>query len=326
MTNRSFVILLAFPILGFANDDMARKVFSYLLDDPRESELHVVTPDIRDGVIMRLRRYAHGADSESGARSGLHRDSSSLVVLFRLGDMQTIEEVMKEYHEAPGEWEYEPGMRKGGGVRLYDRTFADSAQPLLIPYLAREFFREDLNTVAVDDIEGVGDKTEFNGAFELMPASVGSAFYAVGILKKSPFFSGAVHEWAEKADWALRLHTGRDIVKYRQIMQQWWGDNAKHFEAKDYGAVQPGAPLVTTYMSAGPLPPEVEERTGAKGSPGAAAIESSTAGAQPYLLSSGKEATCELAPASSDWTFAAITAGCLALLGGLMFFWKHRSN
>ena len=309
---RAVTILSALSILGSTRAELVKNVENYLVGDPKGSKLQVVTPEIREEVIMRLRRTAYGFDSDTGAKME-HRNKTALLVLLRLGDVPTIEDVMREYHETPGEWEWE--KNRSGVVGLLDGTFPDSAQPLLIPYLAREFFREDLHTADDEVMEREG-----------FPGSVGSAFYAIGIMKKSPVFNAPVRKWAEKADWALRLHTGRDIVKYREVMQQWWWDNAKHFEAKDYGAVQPGAPLVTTYISPGPLPPEVVERTGAKVSPDAAAIEASTAGVKPQSASTTEEATHEIARTSSEWTFVAIAAGCLVLLGGLLVFWRRRPS
>ena len=299
MIIRAIVLLGALSLLGLTNDEVARNVYNYLHGDPKGSELQVVTPEIREQVVLRLRRYAYGFDSETGAKTDNSRDSSALVVLLRLGDLQTIKEMMNEYHQSPGEWDR--GYRAEGLVDLNDRDFAESAQPLLIPYLAREFFRDDLH-LAPDENE----KTD------LVPASVGSGYYAVSIMKNSPVFSANVRKWADKAYFALRLHTGRDIVKYQQVMQQWWRDDAKHFETKDYAAVKPGVPLVSAFVEPKPL----------------VAVEASQ---QPMAsaelpLATAPAAQPAPAPSTSSPLIYPLAIGFTALLLGALAFFLRRKT
>ena len=163
------------------HSELAVNVFDYLLGDPMGSELHVVSPEIRNEVILRLQRYAHGMDPDDGIRTGLHANLSAQLLLLRLGDERSIVEKMQEDRRLAEE---------AGKIDIEERILERSAQPLLIPYLARDFSREDGDEITY---WSQGDLS-----FEYYPISAGSAFRAIGIVANSAAFNPVVRAWAEQ--------------------------------------------------------------------------------------------------------------------------------
>ena len=225
--------------------ERGKSVYDDLLGDPAGrranppgSDLNIVTPDIRDEVILYLRRYASGTDAFSGNKTGLSHNSSAQLILIRLGDEQTIAEFLKERDEVESKY--------GGMTATMENPEMESAQPLLIPGLAPKFFRQDGDAVSVlrdDDLSWL-----------LYPVSAAASLSALGIMKESPVFNASLREWAgamyeSVTNEDARRRTHRDfppapnavLVELRKSMREWWKENARNFEAKDYASVKPGA-------------------------------------------------------------------------------------
>lgn len=285
--------------------DLAANVFDYLIGNPRRAELHVITPEIRDGVILRLRRYAKGLHPESGAETGLGGARTAQLLLLRLGDERAMEEALKALSDAA----QKHGMLLSDG----SEDLVNSAQPLFIPSLAEYLFRDDGNAA----------RREWEGdlVYDWIPVSAACALYAVHIMENSPGFTPAVTEWAKKTRHAMKLwnddlvsYRKRDLAGFRQLMREWWRENEQFFRARNYQAVQPGRLLVQEPASA----PEPTAFTGLP-PPGAAQPHSAAPNTSVPIAS----ATESVTPSGALlWAGAAIAVG---LLVGLLFFRKRRA-
>ena len=119
------------------------------------------------------------------------------------------------------------GRYESGGGNFYP-------QPLLIPHMAEDFFREDGNGWEI----GMRD-TDIRTSF--MPISIGSILDVLSILRRSPAFNEDVKKWVEDS---LGVSISKlDMPKCRNLMRMWWRENEGHFAKRDYAAVKPGAPL-----------------------------------------------------------------------------------
>lgn len=122
-------------------------------------------------------------------------------------------------------------------------------------------------------------------------------------LADSPAFTADVINWARRLEEA---HSHGSL----QIMREWWKANEAVLKANDFKAVQPGrSPVEVETAQPVSVPPSVNVE------PVPSVPATPTA-----------EATHEIAPTNSEWTFAAIAAGCLVLLGGSLVFWKRRPS
>ena len=235
--------------------ERAKSVYNDLLGDPDGrlaktpgSDLNMVTPDIRDEVILYLRRYASGTDAFSGNKTGLSHNSSAIRLLIRLGDEQQIEEHLKDVDAT---------FAKFGGYSLgaiiYD---GEVAHPLLIPRLAKHFFAEDGDNPwehRVDDSWNL-----------VYPKSIGCAVSTLGMMRNLPAFSSELRSWADKTYQRVRHAAYKmgprlpdhlipypdaediDLTELRKAMREWWKENAGSFAVRDYASVKPGAWLPAT--------------------------------------------------------------------------------
>lgn len=210
------------------------------LSVPRGSNLKIVTPDIRDEVIMYLRRGAEGADAITGRTNYLGPDRTSAMLLIRLGDEQQMKKAMDRYRQEAENSGHtlnpEPGIAQ---------EMTGTGQPLMIPLFAPDFFRNDGDHIR---LYSDGDMT-----FWESPLSISSIFSTLSVIQKSSEFSNELRGWARAIDeeFARRLYKmPPHLGIFKSIMQQWWRENEKHFAAKDYAAVKPGAPVAETLKPA----------------------------------------------------------------------------
>ena len=265
-----------------------------LLAKPPGSDLNIVTPEIRDEVIMYLRRGADGADPDSGIKSGLGPSPNSYDLLLRLGDEQTMMEEVEAYRNDAAEH---------GKASMKVSRWAETAQPLLIPMIAEDFYRDDGDEITFDQID---DLSRPKGSL-----SAGSALRAVVILQNSPAFSQEVRTWArETYDGYKIIEAGiadgnrGNVSRFLQVMRTWWRGNESHFAAKDYAAVNPGAALAEVVKrnnieapTSSQMPPIAPALTGAPSPAIAIAAESQSS---PYII-----------PAAVGLSVLAITAAAL---------------
>lgn len=169
-------------------------------------------------------------------------------------------------------------------------------------------FPHDL--LALENPEAIAEIGEllFLNEVDQMPYDVGyiapqktSCMVIVDTLGKSPTFNYDVQQWARRV---RNAKGGLDLVR------AWYRENEALLKKGDFQAVQPGR-LPVEVEAAQPLP--VEPVVNVEPVPNVPAAPT-------------VEATHELAPTSSEWSFAAIAIGCLVLLGGLVIFWKRRPS
>ena len=316
MTNMSLVAVHAAWILAVTNSEFAKYVENELIRNPRGSDIEMVTPEIRKEVILYLRRYADGADPDSGTKAGLGPDPGAQLLLLRLGDEQQIEEYSKSLEAA---------ISKFRGISRARIDYSgEAAQPLLIPRLAKYFFADDGDNFwddrIVDDVVNI-----------LYPVSVGSAVTTLAILRNSPVFDTAVQKWADNAyqrvihaeykklgftlpDHLIPFPTATDIdlADLRKSMREWWRENARYFETKDYASVKPGVPIAS---------PSVEPKP-----PVSAEVTQQPKGSAEPPLATAPAAQPAPAPSTSSPLIYPLAIGFTALLLGTLALFLRRKT
>ena len=298
--------------------ERGKSVYNDLIGDPvgrranpPGSDLNMVTPDIRDEVMLYLRRYASGLDSADGGKTDLSHNPSAKLLLMRLGDEQQIEERKKVFDAILAEF--------GGyslGAIIYD---GEVAHPLLIPHLAKNFLAEDGDKTWEYQRGDIGDL--------VYPKSIGCAVSTLGIMRNSPAFSPAVRNWADKTyirvRYAEELPEGApvlfpksdaiDLTALRKAMREWWKENAGSFAAKDYASVKPGAWLPAAKV------PATGDAVKDMGQPPASKVEppsTTVTGAEPAQASSS----------SSPLIYPFAIGSSLLLLAAIAFFLRRKKS
>ncbi len=197
------------------------------------ADFSVVTPDIREEVIGRIRKEADGPLQKLNL-GGL----SDYRLLVRLGDRKTMEELVSSTRDA----------FLGKSQFAFHEELGRSAQPALIPMIAEDFFRNDGSEVKWKQDDDV--------AYASRPFSIIMCRVALEIAYRSDAFADATRKWARDTIWK----TDENPTLTRELLQQWWQANEKSFGQRDYHAVLPGRelPLPTT-MAASPGPPPPNE-------------------------------------------------------------------
>jgi hypothetical protein len=204
------------PLIAFCEDDRVDRIVSYLRGT-WNADFSVVSPDIRDEVIARLRKIAGGTKQEiNGAAYDEYR------VLIRIGEEQTMKQIVETTRSR---WLTGKGW-------AFQEVLAQTAQPAVIPLIADDFFRNDGNgIVSVEDGDIVGKKRPF---------SIEMCRVAFSVLGASEAFAPETREWAneslQRADYVSPPLT-------RRVVQQWWRENEDRFRVRDYQAVTAGQSL-----------------------------------------------------------------------------------
>ena len=204
------------PICANCQNDPIDRVVSRVRGG---SGFSLVTPDIRDEVVRRIR--ASAGDSFTKAAGKSQRDH---LLLVRLGDVEATKQVVEVVRASLPKW-------APGSVPLLD-SLRDRAQPVIIPLLAGDFSRNDGETqgwVNRDDLE-----------YMVRPVSIEMCVLAFDVMRLNDAFAPETRAWAKYSREAADSAAPRQI---RELMQQWWRDNEAHFLARDYHAVQPGPRL-----------------------------------------------------------------------------------
>lgn len=170
--------------------------------------------------------------------------------------------------------------------------FPTCQNPRVIELIAPAIFREE-NWVA-------------KGPY--LAPSVSTAQLMVEMLGRTPGFQGEVIDWARKLP-----SQSTTLTDLREVVREWWRANEQFFKEGNYQAVKPGRELAKEE-------PKVEQP------PGPPAALASTSSQQPARPSASPAVVpvAESSPSSPGllWTAA---AAAVALLVGLLVFWKRRT-
>lgn len=211
-----------------------------LIADSITSDLSIVGSD-RAAVIALLDEVATGKIDHIGVASAAQDNAQ--IVLMRLGDDQTIQQVVAQYQQYNSSYvlSHIPDMLEW------------SKQPATITYLASDFYLNDDASQSInlkENWETVG-----------VPArSIYSGVIALEIIKRAPEFSEEMKAWAKVA-YALRL---KDPSKFKRLMQAWWNENKNAFTQRNYSAVHPvdiNSFEASAPASVQPLPQEIKPTT-----------------------------------------------------------------
>lgn len=179
--------------------DLDQKVDALLNSGYGKANVAAIKGSERPQVILRLKRYA------SGDLTGYV--SQAKYLLIELGDTDAITKEIHSYH--------------GDDMRKAMLLLRKSKQPLLIPLLARDLAL----------IEPTTDKL-LKSEFLIPPRSVSSGEIIRSVIINSSEFTSEVKTWA------LQLNTD-NREGFRTVMRQWWKENKKYFDVKNYAAVRP---------------------------------------------------------------------------------------
>ena len=220
-TTRAIVLVIAalLPIAGNCQDERIGRIVSRLLDS-EIPDLSLVTPDVRDEVIHRIR----GSSGDSFEQT-IGKTRGYYLLLVKLGDEDATRQVVAAMR---------PSLPKKGPANLWLSFLEDNAQPVIIPLIAGDFFLNDGDEqiVAVSGDEG----------FDVRPVSIEMCWLALTVVRRNESFSPETKSWAkDKQNW--RKTDFGALGELRKEMQQWWRANEAHFRARDYQAVRPGETL-----------------------------------------------------------------------------------
>ena len=208
-----FAVAILLPISALCQDQRIDQIVSRLRHDWRYSDLSVVTPEIRDEVIRRIRGFTPSTFAETkGART-------DYLLLVRLGDADATMQVVEASL---------PSMVKNDWLALQSHV-VNYAHPTVIPSIAKIFFLNDGDTMTY---QGGSDNVFYIG-----PRSVEMCRLALSVILRKDAFSHETRVWAKNN---LELVDHNPPRRTREMMQQWWRDNEAHFQARDYQAVRPG--------------------------------------------------------------------------------------
>lgn len=170
--------------------------------------------------------------------------------------------------------------------------------PRIIELVAPSFFGEE--------------PWRYGGDVFLIPRSYRAAELTVELLASSPAFNAEVINWA-------RGIKGLTTTELRALIRPWWKENEKFFREKNYKAVQPGPER--------PRDPLAYLKSGVEAPP-----SSSSPTATPALpiftptpLASAPVASATETSVPSAGLLWTIAVAAVALLAGLLFFWKRRA-
>ena len=220
-TTRAIVLVTAalLPIAGNCQDERIDRIVSRLLDS-EIPDLSLVTPDVRDEVIHRIR----GSSGDSFEQT-IGKTRRYYLLLVKLGDEDATKQVVAAMR---------PSLPKKGPGNLWLSFLEDDAQPVIIPIIAGDFF---LNDGEEQTSALLGDE-----GFQVRPVSMEMCMLAFHVILRSGSFSPETTAWAKyNHDWRQSYFT--TPREMREQMQRWWRANEAHFRARDYQAVRPGETL-----------------------------------------------------------------------------------
>ena len=242
-----------------------------------------------DDLIDQVRSM--GADTKARALETIRENKSGLWtnanphVLFYLGDIKERKKEIERFRE----------------IRWFSPELVELGEPWVIEELAPELYREEPFANFIE-----GDILNY-------PLSYGVAGLVIANLQNATIYPDSVLQWAKRT-------SPHALPQLRTAMRDWWRENAQFFKERNYKAVKPGREVALVENKPAAHPAGVKRAAPESRSlpPYANGVPSPNVSAAPT-----EEATHEFTSTSSEWTFAAIAAGCLVLLGALIFFWKR---
>jgi len=187
-----------------------------------KADLTLIPPDQKDAVIRRLREIATLKQGSVEIGDTLVHVMAADLLLLRLGDKFTMERMVQDYraYNSTASWSYDQSQ------------FEYSRQPLLIPYLAEDFYLEEDPTKGIT-VRPPPGSAEFG--VSVPSRSVFSGVTVVRIVEEAPEFTQEMKAWAKQAS-ALRRESS---VRFRNLMRVFWEKNKAAFGRGDYHAVVP---------------------------------------------------------------------------------------
>ena len=165
-----------------------------------------------------MRLIDHARKNVNSYKASGQRNGSSELDLFLFGDPEMMKQWADDFLN-----------------RRDDRGLYLSQSPELIPMIAPGLSNQD--PVAI----GYG-----------IPLSSAAATAILHVIANTDAFSAETRIWAQAVPAQIEPSVeGR--LEYIEMMRNWWRENERHFQAKDYAAVKRGAPLSE------PKPPEDTE-------------------------------------------------------------------
>lgn len=210
-----FWIAILLPVLAMGQEDQIDRIIKRLRGSGNFS---VVTPDVREEVIRRIRK-----DNKDSYAKSVGNARSDYFILARLGDVDAASQLLEALRESFAT------PAHGFPDRIF---FESEAPPMIVPLIAGDFFKDDGETISAAG----GD----DYMYYVYPLSVEMCVLVLQKIRYNETFARETREWAKYnservADVPPRLT--------RELMQRWWRENETPFRAGDYGAVQPGERL-----------------------------------------------------------------------------------
>ena len=172
------------------------------------ADLSVVDDANRAEIIARARSVAK--------REKVGNDIGANILLLRLGDIETMQRLMNDYHQSYGT----------DALERVPFLFARARQPLLIPLLASDLYLPAGKGLPPPIRPG-------QDVIVILTLQASSANLILENVIRSTEFDQKLRVWAKKFQ---RNRFGKQDEFVAQ-MKTWWEQNQKSFEAKNYAAV-----------------------------------------------------------------------------------------
>lgn len=298
MTRRitQFISLALFlPMIAFGQDQAVDELVSTLRQDWQDGNLDTLTPNVRQSLIQRFQVEAGGAFNPEGGTRVPH------FILLRLGEPATTRQMV--------DWVRSDLLKGNTGWPFLD-ILERSSQPIIIPMIAPDFFRND-----GDEMKARANR---DVVYLVRPLSIEMARLALNVLtRREHAFPTETRRWAHES---LDHTEFSPPVRTRAIMQQWWRENESYFGKGRYELVQPGE----NFGSARAAQPEDVRITHPSSSPAQPALASARpAAASPRAGSSQAPAFPEKRR-TPDWMWWA--GGLVVMIVAVLMTLKHRAG
>lgn len=264
-----------------------------------------LSPEERVEVIVELRRRAQSSDG---------KQNTARIFLLRLGDPDTIGEVLNVFRKGRGDvTDYEQQERYGQVVE----ALRSCRQPLVVPLLA--------------EVVMIDEPYASDPYFGRLPRSFDAVFLIRDIVKECMEFNPEVRSWQgfygyshEQSKEDLKKHgiTCRasecSWLHSRCLMRVWWQQNKEHFAKQDYAAVTPLPPVTNAVPPVRSVAGIVPPNTSAP--PAVAKVQ-----ATPQPVSTPAVPAEAPSPSNSSWRLPVVIA-IVAMLGIVFALLKRRQR
>jgi hypothetical protein len=285
-----------------AEADTTEETVIRIFNEPTLAEgLKLIHPHNREPVVKFLRDVATGKITHIDSTRPVSYTAAT-ILLMRLGDPEGMQLAANRYRKALGTQ----------SIASILRDIEASRQPAMINYLGPDFLLED----------GVRGTTKHHGgdliAWRHHPQSIHSIMLTLHIIQDSDRFTSEMKQWAD----AMKKNMYRSRDAFKQTARIWWEENKTLFAAGEYEAVHP-VPL-TAFKQPGVPTPVPEPRPPAP-APERVAASASVPQIETAKLIATPPASAERKGESGPPMWVLITCATIALMIGLVVFWKHRT-